>query len=167
MKMIILSITVMVIFFGHAEILNNGDKAFHTPNNITRTLFPKNLHEACYNGDIAAVKKFLEQGSKPTELGGDDGRTPLHYLFTNIGVGLAHPDADPDNKKTVFIVMEIYHLLQKHTKKKLISIKDQYGQTAKEILFSETRYWCRESKDHPICKQYAELLHFFLQRDVI
>ncbi len=156
------------IIFGTLCILNSFCCAIGTDDK-TRTPFqyPKNLHEACYNGDVTAVEKFLEQKARPTQLGGDDGKTPLHYLFTNIGVGIERPEIDPYNRKTVLIVMEIFHLLQKRTKKELMSLKDQYGQTAKEALFYEVRYWCRHPEDHSICKQYAELLHLLLQRDVI
>lgn len=167
MKKMLLGATLIIGYVCHAQTLPSENVT--TSNNRTRApfKFPKNLHEACYNGDIAAVERFLEQGNKPTELGGDDGKTPLHYLFTNMGVGVERPEDDPYNKKTILVVMQIHHLLQKHTRKDLMAIKDQYGQTAKEALFYEVRHWCRYSQDHSICKQYAELLHLLLQKDVI
>lgn len=164
MKKILLSIGFILSSFCHADTLSNEDP----PHNTTRSPFnfPKNLHKACYNGDIESVQNFLRSGHKVSEID-IEGTTPVHNLFTNIGVGQENPRIDPYNKKTIELVLAIYKLLQSSTRHNIMKIKDQQGITPKDTLFSELRFWCRDAENRNICQQYSELFYELHQRDIL
>lgn len=167
MKKILLGVGLILGSFCYPESSDNDNIA---PQNSAKTRspakWPKNLHEACYNGDFESVQSFLKSGHKVSEID-SEGTTPVHHLFTNIGVGQEMSQIDPYNKKTVMLVLTIYKLLQSSTRHNIMKIKNQQGITPKETLFTELRFWCRELEHHNICKQYSELLYELLQRNII
>lgn len=130
--------------------------------------WPKNLHQACKNGDIEAVERLLQQDAKPWELD-HEGETPVHKLFTNMGINKdAGRTINQHDHRTPESVIAIYNLLQSTSwTRNLMYINNRSGSTPKDRIIKELRYWCSDPADHSICKQYIELLEKLHYKNLI